>query len=367
MSAKRGTNEATETGVRYLEVGPPRMARSREEGHPLPRFKVTWLIAAGVAILMAGPFLGTHEIQVVLSSSMEPTLHAGDVAVVAHTSPQEIEEGDVLTFHPPGEDIMVSHRVVAINQTDDGPRFQTHGDAVEEPDPYQVRPSDVVGTVVFTIPGLGYAIHGLQTGNPALLVAFIVVPAAALIWGEVKTILRELEVLKEEEDPPPRELRRRNLAMVAAVLTLGGAAATAPFLMDVGPLPNPEAGGHPLPGMYGARLPDQGYVRPEVVGPWDQPEVRSLSSGELTAAPRVLPAFWLAGLAEAHVLLPPVAAFATPPAVLTLLARPLWYRPVHPPSPEGEREGSAGDGDDGGGEGGERVRLELVDVEGKGG
>lgn len=309
----------------------------------MERSSVVWgALLAATAFLLAGPFLGTHEFQVVLSSSMEPTMSAGGLAVVAHTPPDQVQKGDILAFRRGGEGPMISHRVVAVNETPNGTRFQTKGDALEQPDEYRVRPADVTGTVVFTVPALGYAVNGLRTGNPAMMVAFVVVPAVMLIYGEVRGILRELEVL---EDPPEarRALHPRRLAVVAGLAFLAGAAVTAPFAADVGPLPAPQAGGHPVPGVYGADVPGTGYVMAEVVPAGEQPALRGRARGTLVAAPHVLPVFWLVNLAEVHPYLAPASTALLPAAAATALAAPLWY-PRRAASPEEERGDPAAEG-----------------------
>ena len=133
---------------------------------------------------------GASQSYVVLSSSMSPSIHAGDVVVVDGVSPEQIEEGDVITFHPPsGHEIdadLVTHRVVDVAQRDDGRYFRTKGDANEEPDQELVPAENVVGVVQFHIPYIGYVI---QFANSSLgILLFVVGPAVLLAVNEVWTL-----------------------------------------------------------------------------------------------------------------------------------------------------------------------------------
>jgi signal peptidase I len=101
----------------------------------------------------------------------------GTVLLERQVPVDDLEVGDVITFHPPpssGEDRMVTHRVVALG--DGG--IITKGDAEPEPDPWVLRPQDpTVGRVDFTVPVVGYAYLILL--RPAT-VTLLVLSAAAV-------------------------------------------------------------------------------------------------------------------------------------------------------------------------------------------
>lgn len=91
----------------------------------------------------------------VLSGSMEPTLRKGALAVVKTVTPEEIQVGDILTYHPAEQDnTTVTHRVIHTMLDGDQLMIETQGDNVEQPDP--VFPAErVVGVLAFSIPYLG--------------------------------------------------------------------------------------------------------------------------------------------------------------------------------------------------------------------
>lgn len=145
--------------------------------------------------------VGAQQSYVVLSSSMSPTIHAGDVVVVDGVSPEDVGEGDVITFEPPADHQidanLVTHRVVEVVERDDGRYFRTKGDANEEPDQALVPGGNVVGTVQFHIPYIGYVIQFASSDRGILL--FVVVPAALLVVNEVWTLWKAASADSSEE------------------------------------------------------------------------------------------------------------------------------------------------------------------------
>ncbi|MEE6211162.1 signal peptidase I [Salarchaeum sp. III] len=151
---------------------------------------------AGVALLLAvvvpsvvfavPQVAGADNSYVVLSSSMSPTIHAGDAVVVDGVPPDDIDERDIITFHATGATAdtgLVTHRVIDVVERDDGRYFRTQGDANEEPDSELVPAENVVGVVRFHIPYFGYLVQFVNTSNG--LLAFVVVPSVLLVLNEL--------------------------------------------------------------------------------------------------------------------------------------------------------------------------------------
>ncbi|MFB6169866.1 MAG: signal peptidase I [Haloarculaceae archaeon] len=130
--------------------------------------------------------VGGKASYVVLSGSMEPAIHVGDVVVVGNRDPAALEVGDVITFDR-GTDIPTTHRIVEVIESDTGVAFRTKGDANEDPDPALVAPTQVVGVVVLTIPLIGYVVEFV--GTPVGFVALVVVPFGLLAVFELRDAL----------------------------------------------------------------------------------------------------------------------------------------------------------------------------------
>ena len=119
-----------------------------------------------VALLLVGARLTGLQVFTVLSGSMEPTYHVGSLIYVKDVDPFELESGDVITFML-DENTVATHRIVEVvpdEEDDSVVRFRTKGDANENVDGSLVHYKNVIGSPVFTIPYLGYAVSYIQ--NP---------------------------------------------------------------------------------------------------------------------------------------------------------------------------------------------------------
>ncbi len=75
------------------------------------------VLLGGLAVLtFLAPRFG-WRVDAVLSSSMEPRLKVGGLAVTRPVEPEEIGVGDTILFHSPLGGTLTSHRVIAILQT----------------------------------------------------------------------------------------------------------------------------------------------------------------------------------------------------------------------------------------------------------
>ena len=61
----------------------------------------------------APSFLG-YKVYNVLTGSMSPTIKVGGLIIVKEVSPQNIQEGDVITFRSSSTDNVTTHRVIDI-------------------------------------------------------------------------------------------------------------------------------------------------------------------------------------------------------------------------------------------------------------
>ena len=119
-----------------------------------------------VALMLVGARLIGLQVFTVLSGSMEPTYHVGSLIYVKDVDPFELESGDVITFML-DENTVATHRIVEVVPDEEDAsvvRFRTKGDANENVDGSLVHYKNVIGSPVFTIPYLGYAVSYIQ--NP---------------------------------------------------------------------------------------------------------------------------------------------------------------------------------------------------------
>ncbi|MEU0554757.1 signal peptidase I [Dactylosporangium sp. NPDC006015] len=109
---------------------------------------------------------------VVMSDSMAPAMHAGDVILV---DPQatSLAVYEIVTYSDPRG--LVTHRVVA--QAEDG-TFTVKGDANQQPDTRPVERRQVIGPVRLILPSVGWPVvqvrtHPFKVAGVALILAVV--------------------------------------------------------------------------------------------------------------------------------------------------------------------------------------------------
>ena len=199
---------------------------------PIPHKKV---IVAVVLIITA--FFGSYlvyfilqvslntesPIVVVISGSMEPNIHTGDLLFIAGIDPEDIKNGtaedkngDVIVFDArglwstaPQEPIV--HRVIGKYLQGDTWMFLTKGDANTMPDGAPIPESRIIGVVIGGIPYIGWVKIFLT--NSGLLIPLLVVISVLLIVSIVRDVIKgepeeegkETKKNKKDMDTLPQE------------------------------------------------------------------------------------------------------------------------------------------------------------------
>ncbi len=144
------------------------------------------LVGAIVAFSML-PIEGNYKLFTVMSGSMEPNLHVGSVVAVKPIS--EYKVGDVITFQGSGTADKTTHRIYEIDESTSRKIYTTKGDANDSPDGTPVYEDQIVGKEYISLPFLGYVLNYIKT--PVGLVLIIVIPAAIIVYEEIKKIISE--------------------------------------------------------------------------------------------------------------------------------------------------------------------------------
>jgi signal peptidase len=124
----------------------------------LTMLMVALLILA--TLLVVVPKVTKGAALTVLTGSMEPSIHPGDVVVVRGVDPARIngiQTGDVITFQPlPNDPTLVTHRVVGVQgkRGETEKTFITRGDANGKNDE-PVTAKQVRGVMMYRIPWIG--------------------------------------------------------------------------------------------------------------------------------------------------------------------------------------------------------------------
>ncbi|MFZ5822979.1 MAG: signal peptidase I [Bacillota bacterium] len=138
----------------------------------------------------------------VISGSMEPTIHTGDVIIIRPVSRiEEIADGDIITFHAKEKrEMLITHRVVGTLKVNGTPKaFYTKGDANESEDLTPVSFEQIVGRYEFRVPYFGYVSSFIR--KPIGVALAVILPGLILVGMEFRKIwlaLAEAEAAKEQ-------------------------------------------------------------------------------------------------------------------------------------------------------------------------
>jgi len=136
-----------------------------------------------------------HPVLAVVSGSMSPTIHTGDLIVddpVTRAETAELRVGQIITFRSVTHTQTITHRIVGI-ETDEtnGIAYVTKGDANSERDIDRVHPADVVGTYRSKISHGGAVLDALH--RPLVLILLLASPILWFISAPLLRMAREMD------------------------------------------------------------------------------------------------------------------------------------------------------------------------------
>lgn len=143
------------------------------------------LIVVAVLAVTVGPRVLPYRCYAVLSGSMRPTIATGSLVFVRPVAAGDLEAGDVITFERPGQTgVLVTHRILAIDETPEGRVLHTKGDANAEPDAWVVPVAGSGWRYAFAIPYLGFVFSFLREAASHGLVLLLGLAAGAgvVLW-----------------------------------------------------------------------------------------------------------------------------------------------------------------------------------------
>lgn len=152
------------------------------------------------------PSFGGYSPLIVLSPSMEDTIMEGDLIIVKSAQPEDIKEGDIISFFDPDStgSAVLTHRCVEIVDKNGAVSFRTKGDNNDSVDPSLAPAENLVGTYITRIPNAGSIAMWLQT-TPGLIVC-VAVPIVLLIAYDLIMKKRYDKGKKKDTDDLLKEL-----------------------------------------------------------------------------------------------------------------------------------------------------------------
>lgn len=153
------------------------------------------VLIAVLLIVSVFPITGNYKLMIVQSRSMAPAIKMGSIVVVKPVDDYKI--GDAITFGPyTRTKAPTTHRIYDIKVSGGVPSYITKGDANNAPDTREITKRDVLGKVLFSVPYLGFAVDFAK--KPLGFALIIIVPAAIIIFDEIKKIYGEI---RKKEEP----------------------------------------------------------------------------------------------------------------------------------------------------------------------
>jgi signal peptidase len=157
-----------------------------------PLVFVGWVglgLLLGVFLVLTVSTAFGYRSLVVMSGSMEPALHVGDVVIVREIAPLDARIGDVVTFTDPEDPSrLLTHRVRSITVSGSDVSVQTMGDANTTAERWQISENGLIGRVEVRLRHLGYVMSWLRSRFGRL--GFVAIPALALGVLELRRVWR---------------------------------------------------------------------------------------------------------------------------------------------------------------------------------
>jgi len=123
----------------------------------------------------------------VMSGSMEPAIHTGDVVIDRKIRPLDARPGDVVTFSDPdGGKRLITHRVRSLHVRGSEVQVVTKGDANNTVERWNVSAGGRIGRVELRVPKLGYPL--VYAHSRFGLIGLVALPALLLCLIELRRI-----------------------------------------------------------------------------------------------------------------------------------------------------------------------------------
>ncbi len=134
-----------------------------------------------------------YQAYVIISQSMEPTIHVQDAIVTKRVDNLQI--GDVCTYlskNPSYFGIMITHRIIGTDIDKNGEKvYIFKGDNNYSADPLPVSKDQIYGKVVMRIPKIGYVQYFLSNAYGWIIA--IVIPCVGIITFDILKLIKSFQ------------------------------------------------------------------------------------------------------------------------------------------------------------------------------
>ncbi len=141
---------------------------------------VAFFLLAMVVIGVGPLFFGFRPF-VILSGSMEPTIHTGSIAITRPVPSDTLQVGDVIAFAPKETALPIVHRIVQIENRKGTLYYTTRGDANTGNDIEFALPATAL-QLVGAIPLVGYVVYAAAQPLGTVLLVWLPLLALVTLW-----------------------------------------------------------------------------------------------------------------------------------------------------------------------------------------
>ena len=137
----------------------------------------------------------------VATGSMVPTYRVGDIIIVKEVNTDELKVNDPITYIGKDGDFagrVVTHRIINIEETNEGKIFHTKGDANDIEDPV-IKADQIFGKVVYKC--FIISVLAKLMNNLTAFYILVFIPLGLLIFLQIKDTLKsKIDDEEDEED-----------------------------------------------------------------------------------------------------------------------------------------------------------------------
>ena len=136
----------------------------------------------------------------VITGSMEPTISVNEYIYIERVDKSTLKERDIVAYYSEAEDIkgcLVIHRIVKIEETEDGVIYTTQGDANPIPDKLGVRADQILGVYRGRVWFLNWLTSFADPQK--LLLMLVVIPMFLISIYEAGSFMKLVKKAESEE------------------------------------------------------------------------------------------------------------------------------------------------------------------------
>lgn len=157
------------------------------------------------------PLYGAY---VIVSGSMEPIIKVHDAVLTKRCNEEDIHIGDVVTYRSLEDayyGILITHRVINIEEKNGEKLFITKGDHNETIDRSPVRFSQIQGKIIMRIPKIGYLKYFLVQNYG--WITLIVIPSILIVVYDIAKLFKTSDDSKDKTKKTKGRTKGRMMAL----------------------------------------------------------------------------------------------------------------------------------------------------------